>query len=109
MQQINNITNEASQKISVLFDDTAKKIELELFYRPTQTGWFLNVTYENFVLKGIRVCISDNLLAQWSNVIPFGLIVASVDGQEPLFLEDFITDRVILGILNKQEVESLNE
>ena len=38
MQLINNITNEASQKISILFDDTSKKIVLELVYRPTQTG-----------------------------------------------------------------------
>lgn len=109
MQLLNNITNEASQKITVLFDDTAKKIILELVYRPSQSGWFLDVTYENFVLRGIRVCISKNLLNQWSNQIPFGILVVSADGQEPFFAQDFITDRVKMAILNKAEVEESND
>lgn len=109
MQRLNNITNDANQKITLLFDDTKKNIVLELIYRPTQKGWFLNVSYENFNLKGIRVCIAMNLLSQWSNVIPFGLLVVSSDGQEPFFLEDFITDRVKIAVLNKEEVEELND
>lgn len=109
MQLINNITNDASQKIAVLFDGTAKKIVLELVYRPTQTGWFLDVTYEDFILRGIRVCISKNLLSQWQNQIPFGLLVVSADGQEPFFVEDFITDRVKIAVLNKEEVEAIDD
>ncbi len=108
MQLLNNITNDSSQKITVLFDDTSKKIILELVYKPTQLGWFLNVEYENFSLKGIRICISSNLLNQWSNVIPFGILVISSDSQEPFSIEDFITDRVKIGILNQEEVEALN-
>lgn len=109
MQLLNNITNEPFQKITVLFDDTAKKIVLELTYRPTQKGWFLDITYEDFILKGIRVCAALNLLSQWDKVIPFGLLVVSADGQEPYFIEDFITDRVKMAVLNKEEVEALND
>lgn len=108
MQILNNITNEASQKISVLFDDTSKKIVLELVYRPTQTGWFVDITYEDFIVRGLRVCLSNNLLSQFQNQIPFGLLVISSDGYEPLSIEDFITDRVKIGILNKEEVEAFN-
>lgn len=108
MQVINNITNEANQKITLLFEETSKNIVFELVYRPTQKGWFLDITYEDFILRGIRVCISNNLLSQWSNVIPFGVLVASADGQEPFFIEDFITDRVKIGVLTKAEVEELN-
>lgn len=108
MQLINNITNEASQKISILFDDTSKKIVLELVYRPTQTGWFVDITYEDFIVRGLRVCINNNLLSQFQNRIPFGLLVISSDGYEPLSIEDFITDRVKIGILNKEEVEAFN-
>ena len=108
MQLINNITNEANQKISVLFEDTSKKIVLELVYRPTQTGWFIDVTYENFSVKGLRVCIDNNLLNQFRNQIPFGLLIVSSDGYEPLSIEDFITDRVKMAILNQEEVEELN-
>ena len=109
MQLLNNITNEASQKLTVLFDDTAKKIVIELAYRPTQTGWFMDVTYENFILRGVRVCIGKNLLSQWKNQIPFGILVVSADGYEPLSIEDFITERVKIAILNKTEVEELND
>lgn len=109
MQLLDNITNDSNQKIKILFDDTSRNITLELIYRPTQTGWFVNVEYENFICKGIRVCLSSNLLSQWSNVIPFGLMIVSADGQEPYFLEDFITDRVKIAVLNKEEVEKLNE
>ena len=109
MQLLNNITNESNQKITVLFDDTSKKIVLELVYRPTQTGWFLDVTYENFTLRGLRVCIGKNILSQWRNQIPFGILVVSSDGQEPFFIEDFVTDRVKMAILSKQEVEEIND
>lgn len=105
MQQINNITNEANQKFTILFDDTSEKIIIELIYRPTQLGWFMDVSYNDFAVKGIRVCVAPNALRQFKNVIPFGISIYTEDGQEPLFIDDFITGRANIGILNKEEVE----
>ena len=106
MQTINNISNDPKQKHTVLLAEDSSRIVLNLVYKPTQMGWFLDIEYEDlgFKLYGIRVTTNTNILNQWRNVLPFGIMCTCEDNQEPLLLDDFIVNRAQLHILNKEEI-----
>lgn len=111
MQKIDNISNDAKQKHTILLASDSSRIVLELTYKPRQLGWFLNVTYDklNFMVNGLRVTTNTNLLNQWRNKLPFGIICQCTDAQDPLLLEDFLVGRAVLGILSEEEVAQIVE
>ena len=111
MQKIDNISNDAKQKHTILLAKDSSRIVLELTYKPRQLGWFLNVTYDklNFAVNGLRITTNTNLLNQWRNLLPFGIICQCNDLQDPLLLEDFLVGRAVLGILSAEEVQQIIE
>ena len=109
MQTINNISNDPKQKHTVLLADGSSRIVLTLVYRPTQLGWFLDLSYEDLGIEiyGIRITTNTNLLNQWRNILPFGLMCTCEDNQDPLLLDDFIVNRAQLHILSAEEVQEI--
>ncbi len=109
MQILQNISNEAKQKHTILLAEDSSRIILELTYKPDVIGWFLDVTYDklNFSVRGLRVVTTINLLNQWRNVLPFGILVSCKDAQDPLLLDDFLVKRAQIGIISKEEVGQL--
>ena len=47
---------------------------------------------------------NTNLLNQWRNKLPFGIVCQCKDAQDPLLIEDFLVGRASLSILSKEEV-----
>lgn len=109
MQTIEDISNEARQKHTILLAEDSSRIILEFTYKPDVLGWFLDVTYENlnFSVRGLRIVTTSNLLNQWRNILPFGILVQCKDAQDPLLLEDFLVKRARISILSKEEVQQL--
>ncbi len=111
MQTLETITNDPKQKHTILLAEDSSRIVLELTYKPDNLGWFLDVTYENanFEVHGLRVVTSTNLLNQWRNILPFGILVQCKDAQDPLLLEDFLVKRATLIILSADDVKQINQ
>ena len=109
MQTIDNISNEAKQKHTILLDKDSSRITLELTYKPSVMGWFLDVAYEDNVFQthGIRVTTNSNLLNQWRNILPFGIICQCADAQDPLLVDDFLVGRAKLSILSQEEIQNI--
>lgn len=109
MQILDTISNDAKQKHTILLDTDSSLIVIRLVYKPTQLGWFMDVEYEakNFAVYGLRITTNINILNQWRNLLPFGIICYCDNVQEPLSIEDFLVRRAYLGILSKEEVEKL--
>ena len=109
MQTIDNISNDARQKHTILLAQDSSRIVLELTYKPNQLGWFLDVTYEDsgFEVHNLRVTTNSNLLNQWRNKLPFGIICQCEEAQDPLLLEDFLVKRATLSILSAEEVKEI--
>ncbi len=76
-----------------------------------QLTWFIdNISYGNdFAVKGIRICVSPNILFQWQNLIPFGLACFSRGSREPTQLEDFESGAASLYVLSAAEVIEYQE
>jgi hypothetical protein len=83
-------------------------IEFKLTYRPAIQMWFIDITFGTFILKGMRVCASLNLLHQYKKILPFGLFIHIADGVEPFLINDFSIGRVIIYILDSTEKDSID-
>lgn len=109
MLLIRQITKDPLQQQSVVLPD-GTSVTLQFYYRPLQLGWFLNsITYGEFVLKGLRITNSPNMLHQWRNQIPFGLACYTDGLREPTQQEDFFSGAAKLYLLTEEEVEEYTE
>lgn len=105
MFQIQNLTDDTKQKQTVLLED-GTSFTFTLYFRPLQYGWFIDeLTYQDFVLYGLRVCNTPNLLHQYRNQIPFGLACFSSEKREPMLQPDFSSGASNLYVLSADEVE----
>ena len=110
MYQIQNITDDPKQKQTLVLPD-GTQIQISYYYVPNQQSWFIRtLTYDTFILQGIRICNSPNLLYQFRNQIPFGLACFStLAKREPMLQEDFSTGESKLYILTAEEVNQYTD
>lgn len=104
MLLIQQITTNPLQSQNLVLDD-GTIVQLTLYFRPIQQGWFVNqLARGTFVLNGLRVTNSPNMLRQWKNLIPFGLGCFSAANREPSLQQDFSSGASKLYILTQAEV-----
>lgn len=84
---------------------------MTIYFRPMQLGWFINsITYQTkFILRGMRITNSPNMLNQFRNKIPFGLGCFSAGNREPSQQKDFSSGASQLYILSAAEVAAYAE
>ena len=115
MLTITNINPLANQKL-ILTLENRDTIVLELRFLPTQRGcnWQGAITYGNVPTMRFGIVNTVNLLRQWKNVIPFGLMCYSEDEISPFQITDFTTasngqsPRCTLYILNQTDITEFN-
>ena len=80
-------------------------------YIPIFFGWYLmSYTYqEKTVYINKRLTLNFSMFNQYSNLLPFNLCCLSNDGIEPVFLDDFISQRVGLFLTTKDENSQIVE
>lgn len=72
-----------------------------------QYGWFItNLTYQDFVLNGLRITNNPNMLYPWINQIPFGIGCFSSSQREPTQQQDFLSGASSLYLLTQDECEA---
>jgi hypothetical protein len=111
MYQILQITEDALQDFNLVLLD-GSTIQLEIYYRPMQYGWFINsLVYASasFTLQGVRITNSPNMLNQFRNVIPFGLACYTQNNREPTQQQDFSSGASQLYILTAAEAAQYAE
>lgn len=108
MQQITSLTNAFNQSM-IINSIGINNIQFDLSYYMTQNAWFYSVNYDNINIKNQKLYLSYNMLDKLKNVIPFGIYVKSLDGGEPLYLDDFIYPRIQLFLLNSEEIENIHD
>lgn len=105
MLLIKNITADTKQRQGLVLPD-GSFVQITLYFIPMQLGWFITqLTYGDFVLNGLRITNSPNMLYQFKNQIPFGIACFSKDNREPSLLEDFSSGASQLYILTEEEVD----
>lgn len=109
MYQIQQITVDPFQRRTLVLPD-GNQISLTLAFYPMQLGWFVTeLTYQTFVLRGLRITVSPNMLFQFKNQIPFGLACFAQQNREPTQQQDFSSGAAKLYLLTQEDVEQFSE
>lgn len=109
MYKIQQMTTDASQTQNLILPD-GSTVTLTIYFIPMQYGWFIqSLSYQDFVLQGVRLTNNPNILQPFKNQIPFGLACFSSSQREPTLQEDFSTGASSLYILTSEEVEEYAE
>jgi hypothetical protein len=103
MRQINNITDNSHQVFHLLLDD-GTVVDLSLNYLPAIRRWNYNINHALLAVNGKILCNNLNILRQYRDIIPFGIMVFSADGIDPFLIDDFSKGRVAIYILSPDEV-----
>lgn len=105
MYLVEGLTDSPYQTQNLVLPDNTI-VTITLYFIPMQQGWFItNLTYGTFVLNGLRITNSPNMLLQFQNKITFGLACYSTANREPSLQEDFSSGNSKLYILDPSEVK----
>lgn len=100
---IQQVTNAPLQQMTLILED-GSQLSLTLYFMPMQQCWIIqNLAYGNFVLNGMRIVVSPNMLNQFINQLPFGLACFTNTGREPSLALDFSSGNFQLYILSQAE------
>ena len=101
---IQQITNSSLQTQTLILPN-GNQTTLQFQFVPMQYGWFFNLTYNSFILNGVRIVNNPNILLPFQNQIPFGLACYSTNNREPTQQQDFSSGASQLYILDQSEVQ----
>lgn len=107
MLLIEGITQEARQRHLLPVEGYDEKLDLLLMWRPTQDGWFVDLSWGTWSVAGIRLCHLPNILTAWANTMPFGMMVQCSNKQDPFLISSFSDGTAKLYMLNAAEVAEL--
>lgn len=106
MKQITEISDDAKQRFDVVTEEN-ETFELQLEYSDQQQGWFYSLTFGDLVINGSRIVTGANILRSYQNLLPFGVAIVTDDLSEPIFIDDFSSDRVKFYLLTAEEVQQV--
>lgn len=106
MRQITEISQDPKQRFDIVTEDN-DTFELKLEYSDQQEGWFYSLTFGDLTANTARIVTGPNILRQYKNIIPFGISIVTDDQSEPVFIDDFSSERVKLFLLTEEEVEQV--
>lgn len=106
MRKLDKITSEVSQKFTLATDD-GQQIKLALRYLPAIQQWTYSITSNSKIINGKRLVCSPNILRAHQNILTFGLAVTSTDILDPMYIDDFISERINVYLLNISDLAKI--
>lgn len=106
MRLIDRLTSAAHQQ-SILTGNPGQRITLTVRFLASQQLWVADIEWNDFSVYGIGLVNALNLLRAYQNVVPFGLMCSTTDGQDPYTLDAFSSGYAKLYLLNADEVNSV--
>jgi hypothetical protein len=108
MQQISSISDLPNQQANIQLPD-GSLANFTFYLKPRIQRWLFDLAHPVLNLTGRVLTTHPNILRQWKNVINFGLAVIASDGADPFYIEDFLTGRITLYVLNSSEIVQIEE
>lgn len=109
MQKITSISNDSKQRMTINLENNEGSFEFALYFMPTQYSWYYDFIFNDYSSYGNKVVLNINALRYLKNILPFGIMFSAVGDIEPFQQDDFSSGRVEMYVLNKTEVQELEE
>ena len=104
MTQITGLAASPNQTFSANDPNGGGPINMALHFRPRTQEWYIDIAFDSFVLNGLKLNRGANILSQYANNIPFGLMVITSDNLDPFLVNDMTSGRVSLLLLTSADV-----
>lgn len=103
MRQIENISADADQRHTILFEESEIILRLRFMFNQ----WFYSAEYKDWSVKGVK--LSLGVLHQRSQNQPFDFVVndTSKSGLDPYRLTDFADGRIELYLLEAGDMTGI--
>ena len=82
--------------------------KIEFRFMPFAQSWTYSVEWEDVVINGQRLVLSSDVLAKWKNILDFSLVCVSMDGLDPINIDDFSSGRVTVYVASREEIDELH-
>lgn len=80
------------------------QVELTFYFIDMQKCWVIKeLLYNDLIINNITLVTNPNILREFKNILPFGLLVSCAEGRDPQFIGDFSSDACEIFILSKEE------
>ncbi len=109
-REIDGFTDDPKQRFQLSIgepDDNYASADILMTYSEPRKCWYIDLTWNDFDLKGLKVSSSQNILRDFRNLIPFGLLVYGLDKADPMTLETFEDKKHFMWLLTQQEALEL--
>ena len=106
MDILQGLTSNSRQTFNFTVEQQ-KSVTMNLYYFDTQMSWYFDIIFGEFTVYGLKLVLAPNILRAFKNIIPFGLQVFTTnesDVIDPLYSDDFSSERVQIGVLSREEV-----
>lgn len=107
MIYIDTISNEPKQTMQLVIDGYATAT-LTIEFKPNQYAWFYSLIWNDFATNQELMSNAPNLLRQYKNILPFGLLLNTTSGADPLSQDAFLTTSSLF-LLSADEVLTVEE
>ena len=108
MQIITSITDQPKQKF-VLKLDNNESATMRLYYYESQSSWFFDIEYKDYINNGNKVVLTFNALRHLKNIIPFGIGFLSESNADPFSLDAFLNGQFYAVLLNQEDVQTIED
>lgn len=103
------ILSGAARQSIELNNDVGDPVNMEFYYLPTQSSWYVDLHYKNKSVVGRRLTVLTNNWHQWKNVLNFGLMVYSETGIDPMLQSDFEDGRCEVFFLDRSDLRLIEQ
>lgn len=108
MNIITTLTDYPNQRHTIPLTN-GESADFHLYFSEREMSWYYDITYNEITINGSKVVLSPNSLRQFKNTMPFGIAFYTDGYVEPFKVDDFATGRIKMAILDKEEVQEIEE
>lgn len=110
MIELTDITSSPRQTLRIKTEDNFV-FQFLLQFSTVNQCWIWSLAYNNWAINGCRLTLLPDILHRYSYILPFGIMCMTEDPAkvDPFRLDDFVSGRVKLFVMTKEEAQNLNE
>lgn len=106
MQQITSITSSANQQMQIVLENN-EIVDFHIYFSARTQSWYYDFVYKDLICNGSKVVLNPNSIRQFRKILPFGFQFSSDSYVQPFKQDDFSTGRIVLNVLNADEVQQI--
>lgn len=105
MHKLQNITDEAYQRHTLLLDDEEAIVELR--FLPAVETWLIDVNYKDKKRFGSKLTANSYHLRSYNFPFDFTVLITDDSGLDPFRADDFVTGRCELYFITPEEMRQI--